>query len=171
MAGPLILLALATATPEACAVPAQERSRQLTLGYDAFDQAPAPYGWRDLNARGCTDAAVALLRAYRSANRDRLSAEQSSESAFHVGQAYAFANRPADALAAFLGVDTANATEEWRAYVAAHVAFFQRDAAALAQAQRRYASVAKTGSMRLKVIDGFLKCPDKSYVEGAHCAM
>jgi len=170
---PLTLLALLLAAlePQSCDMPIAERTRQLALGYEAFDEAPAPYGWRDLSARGCTDAAVALLRAYRSAHLGKLTVEQKRESAFHIGQTYAFANRRADALRSFIAADAEDAPEEWRAYVAAHIAFFRHDEAWLADARRRYAAVSGPGSMRLKFIDGFVKCPDKSYMEAAHCAM
>lgn len=166
-----MLLMLVLVVPQSCDVPGGERAVQLAQVYDAFDAAPGPYGWRDLNARGCTDAAVGLLRAYRSANWLRLTAEQRRESAFHIGQAYAFANRRAEALGGFAQADTSDAPAEWRAYVAAHMAFFRRDSAALADARRRYAAAAQPGSMRLRVIDGLMTCPDKSYMEAVHCAM
>ena len=100
-----LAFALAIAAPQSCEVPAAERTRQLNLGYAAFDSAPAPYGWREVNGRGCTDEAVALLRAYRAANMRRLTAEQALESAFHIGQAYAFADRGAEALQSFRDAD------------------------------------------------------------------
>ena len=112
-----------------------------------------------------------MLKDYRSSHSGRLTAEQQRESAFHIGQAYAFADRRADALPAFAAADAADAPEEWRAYVAAHVAFFRHDQGGLADARRRYAAVSKPGSMRLKVIDGLIACPAKAYMEAAHCAM
>lgn len=168
----LLPLLLAGTAASSCAIPAAERRRQLALGYAAFDSAPAPYGWRVLNGRGCTDAAVALVDSYRTANSRRLTPEQRRETAFHIGQALAFADRRAEALRWFVAADEGSgATEEWRAYVAAHVAFFRRDSAALAEARRRYTAVSGPGSMRLKFIDGLVRCPDKPYMEAAHCAM
>lgn len=90
---------------------------------------------------------------------------------FHIGQTYAFAGRDRDAAPWFVEADSPDAPEEWRAYVAAHVAFFRHDRASVERARARYAAVTKADSMRLKVIDGFLACLGKSYVEAAHCAM
>jgi hypothetical protein len=165
----LILLAMfASAAP--CAVSEGELWAQLALTYDAFDSAPPPHGWRGLNSAGCTDAAVALLQGYAEANAAKLSAEQKREMAFHAGQALAFAGRERDAIPHFQRADGNDAPEEWRAFVAAHLAFLLRDGVALAKARERYAGIAP-GSMRLKFIDGFVACPDKSYMEAAHCAM
>jgi hypothetical protein len=167
---PLSVLLLVAAS-SGCDVPAADRQRQAALPYEAFDSAPAPTGWRALNARGCTDSAVALLRAYRSANAAKLAPEQRRESAFHIAQAYAFAGRGAEALPYFVEAGDSDAPDEWGAYVAAHVAFFRHDRVALADARKRYAAVSQPGSMRLKFIDGMLRCPDKSYMEAVHCAM
>lgn len=166
----MLALLIGVASP-ACDVPDAESQRQMPLSYEAFDTASGPYAWRDLNGRGCTDAAVALLRSYRKANASRMTPEQRLESAFHIVQAYAFANRPAEALAALPEADSADAPEEWRAYVAAHVAFFRKDRAGLARAHSRYAAAAGSAAMRLKFIEGFVKCPDKNYMEAAHCGM
>lgn len=167
----MLLALLLAATPQSCDVPTAERQRQLTLSYEAFDSVPEPYGWRALNASGCTDAAVALLESYRQANETRLSSEERREIPFHIGQAFAFGGRDQTAAPYFNQADSPDAPEEWRAYVAAHVAFFQHARPALEQARARYAAASKAGSMRLKIIDGFLACLDKSYVEAAHCGM
>jgi len=166
----LLALAVAVAAPS-CDVPAAERQGQIALAYEAFDGAPAPYGWRALNAAGCVDAAVMLLEAYRTANLAKLTVEQRREMPFHIGQAYAFNHRDREAAPWFDKADAPDAPEEWRAYVAAHIAFFSHDRPALEKARARYAAATKPGSMRLKVIDGMLKCPEKGYMEAAHCAM
>ena len=62
------------------------------------------------------------------------------------------------------------APSEWRVYVAATLAFLRRDAAALAAARSAYAAAAGD-SMRLRIIDGFIACPDASYRVAAHCRM
>ena len=165
------LALMLASTAQSCAVPPAERQRQLALTYEAFDSAPKPYGWRALNASGCTDAAVALLKSYLQANRLKLTAEERREMPFHIGQVFAFGGRDADAAPYFIQADSPDAPEEWRAFVAAHIAFFRHDRSLLEQARARYAALAKSGSMRLKVIDGFLACPTKSYMEAAHCAM
>ena len=166
----VLFFAIIAASPP-CTVPAAERARQLALSYEAFDSAPAPYGWRELNAAGCTDSAVALVAAYGSANSAHLSGEEKREIAFHIGQAYAFADRGPEALRYFAQADDSSAPEEWRAYVAAHVAFFRRDRAQLLDARKRYAAAAGADEMRVKFIDGLVKCPDAPYMQAAHCSM
>jgi hypothetical protein len=166
----LFALALVVASAN-CDIPAAEQKRQLALPYEAFDSVPEPYGWRAFNGRGCVNAAVTLLEAYRSANAAKLTAEERREMPFHIGQAYAFNGRDRDAAPWFGRADAPDAPEEWRAYVAAHVAFFGNDRPALEKARARYLAASKPGSMRLKVIDGLLACMGKSYMAAAHCAM
>jgi len=153
-----------------CDVPAGVRQKQMSLPYVEFDGAPAPHGWRTLNSAGCTDAAIALLNAYAESNAARLLPEDALEIWFHIGQALAFAGRDQAAIPYMEKADRADAPEEWRAFVAAHLAFLRHDRAALEAARRRYAKAAPN-SMRLKFILGFLACPDKTYMEAAHCAM
>ena len=119
---------------------------------------------------GCTDAALSLLAAYASANVTRLTAEQRLELAFHSGQALAFSGREAEAIPHFELAISADSTPEWRAYVAATLAFLRHDAAALAAARQTYATIAPD-SMRLAIIDGLIACPHESYSKAVHCAM
>ena len=165
-----LAIALLALGAGACAVPAEEASTQAALPYAAFDSRSGPYGWRALSASGCVDAAIALLQRYRDANPTRLGADEARELAFHVGQALAMAGREPESIASFEAAQGADATPEWRTYVEATLAFLRRDAAALAQARSRYAALAP-GSMRLRIIDGFVACPDAGYARAAHCAM
>jgi hypothetical protein len=145
--------------------PASVEQTQLALSYDAFDSA----GWRDLIAQGCTDAAVATLKAYFAANEARMTAEQARELQFHIGQTLAFARRDAESIPYFEKAVGGDA--EWSAYVDATLAFLKRDAKSLTDARARYASAPNASQMRLAVIDGFIACADKSYVDAAHCGM
>nr|QQZ50988.1 hypothetical protein JKL49_07195 [Phenylobacterium glaciei] len=111
---------------------------------------------------------MALLSRYGAANAGRLSGEQRRELAFHIGQTLAFAGRKAQAIPAFEQADAPEATAEWRAYVAATLAFLRADPVALKAARARYAAVAP-GSMRLKMIDGFIACPQADYMTAAFC--
>src|SRR6185369_5982186 len=138
----------------------------LALDYVSFDVRSDRYGWRTLNASGCTDEAVALLTRYASANDARLSAEARRELTFHAGQALAFAGRDAESIAHFERAQDAAAPSEWRVYAAATLAFLRCDAAA----RSAYAAAAG-GSMRLRIFDGFIACPDASYRVAAHCRM
>ena len=162
-----LLLALAAAA-DTCTLPDTEVERQRLLPYAAFDSTPGPHGWRQLNGQGCTEVAVSLLTAYASANAGRLTSAQDMEIAFHAGQAFAMAGQHQKSIAHFERALAPGATPERRAYVEATLAFLKHDRQALVSARERYASVAP-GSMRLRFIDGFLACPDASYVKAVHC--
>ncbi|MBP6546477.1 MAG: hypothetical protein KA220_07155 [Phenylobacterium sp.] len=164
MLAALILAAAAAA----CSLPEAALAAQMGLSYEAFDGREGDDGWRSLNGAGCTDAAVALLNRYGAANAGRMSGEQRRELAFHIGQTLAFAGRKAQAIPAFEQADAPEASAEWRAYVAATLAFLRGDASALRAARGRYAAVA-SGSMRLRMIDGFIACPDADYMTAAFC--
>jgi hypothetical protein len=160
------LLAAATS----CAVPQADVSVQTSLDYGAFDSRGEPHGWRYLIQVSCTDAAIALLAAYATANEARLTAEQRLELAFHAGQALAFAGREAESIPHFERAISEQTTSEWEAYVTATLAFLRHDASALAAARKAYATIAPA-SMRLKIIDGFMACPHEPYSRAVHCAM
>jgi len=147
--------------------PSQIDRAQLELAYDTFDSSQ----WRDLLNRGCVDAAVAQLQAYREANASRLTPEQTRELHFHVGQAYAMSGRDNESIPHFEQAQGTDASQEWSAYVAATVAFLRHNAPALTAARASYASAPHFSEMRLSIIDGFIACPDRPYMEAAHCRM
>ncbi len=165
-----VIATVFAATTAACLVPPAETTAQLALGYAAFDGQNSRYGWRTLSGSGCTDAAVALLTTYAETNVGRLTREQQRELAFHIGQTLALEGRDREALRHFERAQSAEATPEWRNYVGATIAFLRRDAAALATAREAYAAIAP-GSMRLRIIDGFMACPANPYAKAAHCKM
>lgn len=145
--------------------PASIDRAQLGLDYDAFDAA----GWRDLLAQGCPDAAVAQLLAYRDANARRLTEVQALELNFHAGQALAMSGRERESISHFEAARGGD--EEWSAYVEATLAFLRKDAPALAAQRARYAAAPGAGAMRLRVIDGFVACPDGGYLDAVSCGM
>jgi len=159
---------LLVAAASVCTVPAEEKATQLSLPYASFDSRSGPFGWRNLNAAGCADAAVSLLAAYSGANTDRLAGNELREIAFHIGQALAMAGRDREAIKYFENAQDAGASAEWRAYVQATLAFLRRDTTGLAAARETYAAIAP-GSMRLRIIDGFVACPGEPYAKAAHC--
>lgn len=165
-----LLVPLLVAAASVCTVPAEEEATQLSLPYASFDSRGSPYGWRNLNASGCADAAVSLLAAYSATNTSRLNGDEKREIAFHIGQTLAMAGRDQEAIAHFEQAQGASASAEWHAYVQATLAFLRRDAAALATARETYAAIAP-GSMRLRVIDGFLACSREPYAKAVHCKM
>ena len=158
------------AAATSCSLPAGEALLQRSLAYEPFDSRGPPYGWRELNAAGCTDSALALLTGYQATNAQLLSNAQNLELSFHAGQTLAFAGRDVEALPYFESSSNAEAPDEWRWYVAATVAFLHRDPAALAAARDAYARIAP-GSMRLRVIEGFIACAEAPYAKAAHCRM
>ena len=166
----ILLAALVANSAPDCVVPPAEKALQLSLGYAAFDEHPGKHGWRNLGATGCPEAAVELLEAYVQAHGNELSAEQQREAAFHMGQTLALAGREPQSLPYFERAQSADATPEWRAYVAATIAFLRRDRAALEAAHTAYEAISPD-SMRLRVIEGFIACPSESYAKAAHCKM
>ena len=166
----IALSAALFAAAASCSVPQREVKLQEALTYEMFDSRNGPYGWRSLNAAGCTDAALRSLAAYATANDARLSLEQRLELRFHSGQALAFSGREGEAIPYFVQANNPEATAEWQAYVAATLAFLKHDAPALAAAREAYATIAPE-SMRLRIVDGFVACPQESYSKAVHCKM
>jgi hypothetical protein len=167
----MIALSVAlAAVATSCAVPQTEAAMQATLSYEAFDNREDSYGWRSLNAAGCTEAALSLLATYLSTNETRLTDEQRLELIFHAGQSLAFAARESEAVPYFERAADAKAPPEWRTYVAATLAFLKHDVIGLTAAREAYAAIAP-GSMRLNIIDGFIACPNASYTKAVHCKM
>ena len=160
-----LMMALAAAH---CAVPADEAKRLVALTYDKFDVAEGPFGWRQLNGSGCTDAAVALLDRYRAERSADLTADQRSELACHAGQALAFAGRGSAAIPFLEAARAIGGTDEWLTYIAGNLAFLRKDRAALRWARDHYAQISPA-SDRLGFLDGFLACPDKDYMAAAFC--
>jgi hypothetical protein len=151
--------------------PSKPAAELMSLPYDAFDIGDGPAAWRSLLNRGCVDTAVATLEAYRHANEAQMTPEQSSEIHFHMGQALAMSGRNADSIPHFERASTSSSSAEWKAYVAANLAFVRKDRPALEQALTDYGKMSSPTSTRLGFIRGFLKCIDKPYMEAAHCGM
>jgi hypothetical protein len=163
----MIIVLMGCVSPQASAqqCPAEMDRAQLRLDYESFDAA----GWRELLARGCVDAALALLESYRSTNNTHLTEEQKLELAFHLGQALAFSGRDQDSIRYF--EQARGGTEEWAAYVEATLAFLRHDVAGLAAQRARYLRAPGASDMRVRVIDGFAQCIDSPYAQAAMCAM
>jgi tetratricopeptide (TPR) repeat protein len=154
--------------PDSCIVPPAETARLLALSYEEFDTDSAQFSWRSLNGRNCTNEAIRLLERYTAARSAELSAGQKSEAAFHAGQALTFANRNEEAIAYFEKALAMAREDEWSTYVMAHLAYARGDLASLRRASEHYAEIAP-GSMRLGFLKGLLACPQKPYMEAAHC--
>lgn len=166
----IVLSATLLTAIAACGVPQAEVALQESLPYEVFDSRAGPYGWRALLEAGCIDAALQLLDAYAMENDARLSLEQRLELRFHSGQALAFSGRESESVPYFERSTTPEAPAEWKTYVAATLAFLKRETAALVAAREAYSALAP-GSMRLKIVDGFVACPQESYSKAVHCKM
>lgn len=158
-------LMIGAVSARAADCPSEVDQTLLQLDYDAFDMSD----WRGLLMRECVDAAVAVLETYREQNARRLTAEQTRELHFHVGQALAFAGRETESVPHFERARGGDA--EWSAYVDATLAFLKREKAALVAARERYARAPNANAMRLAVIDGFIRCEAESYAAAVHCGM
>lgn len=167
----ILYLAAAMATPPPTECPLRPSAELTALAYDEFDTATTAHGWRTLLNRGCVDAAVATLAAYRAANSTTMSKEQKYELSFHIGQALAMAGRDAESIPHFEAATRPGVTAEWSAYVDATVGFIRKDRARLNDAAARYEKLAGPGSLRLQIIRGFLACFGKAYQEAMHCGM
>ena len=167
---PLLAAFASTAAVSQAPCPAVPAEALMALPYDAFDTGDGPAAWRSLLERGCVDVAVATLSAYRDANRPRMTRDQSGELSFHIGQTLAFSGRDAESVPHFEAAAPAGSTAEWAAYVDATAGFARKDRARVERALTAYAKIAP-GSMRLAVIQGFLRCFDKPYKEAVHCGM
>jgi len=165
-----LVVAFMVAATSTCGVPSAEGVAQRSLPYAEFDSRGAPFGWRALAATGCTDAAISLLDEYAKANRSRLSAAESGEVAFHIGQALAMAGREQESIAPFERALHPGASAEWSIYVNATLAFLRRDVVALKAARASYETIAP-GSVRLRIIEGLVACPAEPYIKAAHCSM
>ena len=153
-----------------CVVTVAEREAMLRQDYQTFDEAADANSWRNLLQRGCVREAVAILQAYGRQNGSRLTRDQRLELNFHIGQTLAFGGYDAESLPYFESARADGASAEWNAYVDATVAFLRKDRAGLEDAKRRYAAAPAAQPMRVKIIDGFLKCLEKTYAEAVHCA-
>ena len=153
-----------------------DRTALLALSQNAFDQ-DMNGGWRLLarDAR-CHGVAADLIRDYRIARN-----LQASILFWHEGQLRANMGATADAIVLFEQSRLQdNDRIGWNYYVAATVAFLQKDRAALSQARESLATLPRPENfnfrqqdgtlmdwpVNLKVVDGLIKCFGLSYGEG-----
>ncbi|WP_067664798.1 hypothetical protein [Ferrimonas marina] len=156
-----------------------ELSQQMTLSFKAFDQTP-DQGWRRYYDRGCYSQAAQLLVAYVETHPER--AERYTILLMHTGQLLAMSGED-DAALPYLrrqrALEQGKDNPYWdnAAFTDAHIAFLQRDKAALIAARDRIAKkqpIPDTSDwpdwMRgkianLDVVEGFLHCFDRPFAE------
>ncbi|HTB68163.1 MAG TPA: PDZ domain-containing protein [Steroidobacteraceae bacterium] len=168
-----------------------DRTQLLALDEERFDQDLENGGWRGVAARpGCDSVAADLVRDYRESHGSR-----SGILYWHEGQLRALAG---DYERATMLMEQSRDADDpsggWNVYVAATIAFLNRDRAALLEARARLAALRPTngeqvqdgfisfrtvsGQMRrvrwplnLDVVDGLVRCFDKPYraAYGSEC--
>jgi hypothetical protein len=156
---------------DACAF---DRSRLLTQDLATFDQ--SPQGWRELALKGavCHRETADLIAEYRKLRPEVMNTNINSYLLYwHEGQTRAFMgdNQQAEGLFKQSRVPHIPAFKAWNIYVNATIAFLNRDREALLKARTRLAELPpesdKPGSkpMNLDVVDGLLRCFDRSYAD------
>ncbi len=178
----LLAFAVAIAISPACVV---DTAAMLALPSRQFDQTEGQ-GWRLVAAKGCDAAVADLIAAYRAANLgDPLAATM----IWHEGQMRANAGDYAAARPLFAAARLTRSPFNWfgwNDYVAATIAFLDRDRPALLAARARLAATPRpkthawtdpngtpiapptlaTGEQwpaNLPVVDALVRCFDRSY--------
>lgn len=181
----LILAAsAATASPDC----AYDAAKLLALPFEQFDQ-DLTGGWRDLQNRGCMQAAAEILRRYRQ-ERQPLSDGMRSLLVWHEGQLVAQMGNYQRAIPLLLAGVPVDDTSGFADYALGTVAFLRRDKPELLTARARLASLPKPANwaehmtvsvggkavtfatpwpMNLNVLDGLIACFDQPYVQAYRC--
>jgi hypothetical protein len=131
-----------------------------------FDQSQV--GHRLFDSEYCNILSAQLIDSYLLSNLENLSESYNRILHWHAGQNYAFEDIVDVALVRFRSsynpdepVDT---DFHWNAYVAATIAFLQKDRAALAQARSEFGESPSSNDMiNLRIIDRFIRCFDSNY--------
>lgn len=161
-------------SPEICAY---DKEAMLALSQKDFDQDPSG-GWRAITQNEqCFRVAADLISEYRTVH-----ALEASILYWHEGQLRAMVGDNAEAVALF--EKSRNESDAgsfgWNYYVAATIAFLQKDMGALMEARELLSRVEKPQNMRpavdplgnpiefswppnLDVVDRLIACSDKSY--------
>lgn len=111
----------------------------LALDFTQFDQ-DFSAGWRALEAQGCRETAISMLRLYREKSNS-LSAGQRSILLWHEGQLTAMQGRYSAAIPLLLGGVPLNDKGDFTEYALGTVAFLKRDRNALISARDRLAQL------------------------------
>ena len=143
----------------------------LNLTYDKFDQTSGE-GWRALG-EGLEDylGAAKLIDQYVVSNANLLDARQIRILNWHAGQMYAFAGDVNLARQRFIESIDPNEPKDnpilWNDYVLATIAFLDKDLGEL----KKHKKVISEGPVfngrhaNLDVVDGLIKCFDRTYKE------
>jgi hypothetical protein len=156
---------------DACAF---DRSKLLTQDLVTFDQ--SPQGWRELEFKGaaCHRETADLIAEYRKLRPEVMKTNINSYLLYwHEGQTRAFMGDYQQARALFeqSRVPQIPAFKAWNIYADASIAFLDRDRGALLKARAKLAQIPPEAGkpdakpMNLDVVDGLVRCFDRSYAD------
>jgi hypothetical protein len=134
----------------------EEYTRIMNLSLDDFDQSSE--GFRQYS--GNYELTCLLIPEYISVNK--LSAGQSRNLHWHLGQVHAFNNNYEDAISEMKQSYTGGSLT-WASYVTGTIAFLEKDEAALKEALRVLGE--QENQMNIEILEKFVKYFDKSYAE------
>lgn len=156
--------------PKACTLTDTQKSAMLAANYNDFDQSLSATGsWRPLVNEGCYEAAADIISRYLEKHRATLCAEDVWTLNFHAGQTLAMGGKDAASIPWFEKSRDPTAGAEWLAYVDATLAFLKKDQSKLTAARAAYLAATSANAPRLKVIDGFIACLTKPYMQAMMC--
>ncbi|WP_338763588.1 hypothetical protein [Massilia sp. METH4] len=141
-----------------------DRAAMLAQDLASFDQGPD--GWRKLERKpACVGVAADLIADYRSAHPELRQHFDAYLLYWHEGQVRAVVGQYAQAepLFAKSRLPQEPMFQAWNLYVDGTLAFLRKDGDALRRARDGVASLAQP--LNLDVLDGLLRCLDKSYSE------
>jgi len=148
-----------------CGLKPDTVSRLLALDAEAFDQSLE--GYQSLGLRQCYVDAALMIDLYLSVNSEKLAPSWLVSMKFHAGQMYAHSGEVLYSLAARRMKESTKdlSHPSWQAYVAATVAFLERDLPALKTRRGGLAAISDgpLNNLNLAVVDRLIKCFDKSY--------
>ena len=169
-----LITAKSIAADDQCDLSIAEIEKNIGLEFHDFDQNPE-LGWRPYYSHRCYESAGILIERYM-AEHPGLASEHPILP-FHAGQMFALSGhyKKAISLMEKAHADSSSDLVDWNAFVNANIAFLQRDLEILKEMRGRInmqppmpespgiPSWAVGKKMNLDVVDGFLRCFEKSY--------
>ena len=161
----VVLPSLSFAEPK-CELSETQWKKYLSMDWKSFDQTLGK-GWREFAANDCEIAAGHLIDVYSSHNSNKLNEMQKRVLRWHAGQQYAQGNIKTLALVrfrySFKKDEDPNDPFKWNAYVAASIAFLEKDLKKLKAARDEMLPFAEQNIQNLIIVNNMYKCPHLSY--------
>lgn len=151
-------------TPE-CKISEADWKFYFAMDFQTFDQTLGK-GWRALSDNCPIEAAI-VIDQYRSHHSKTLDHKQKRILLWHAGQEYAVGGIEKLALIRFRYSsnpdEPAEAHFKWNSYVAASIAFLQKDFERLKLERNKMAKYPKANGVNLTIVNNMVKCPDSPY--------